>query len=119
MDLASGIWRISQERQNTLSQKLATGCKCLQSGRKHFRDLAEFEPFGSKMAVLVDADRDHPKPPLEPTHPKPQNEQHDHPENHDDPLPNSAADDFFVNLNRDFRRPKPSEEAVAAALHAI
>jgi len=37
----------------------------------------------------------------------------------DDPLPNSAADDFFIKMNRDFRRPKPSEEAVAAALHAI
>lgn len=34
-------------------------------------------------------------------------------------LPNSAADDFFVKMNRDFRRPKPSEEAVAAALQAI
>jgi uncharacterized protein (TIGR02246 family) len=42
------------------------------------------------------------------------------PENTDDDLlPNSAADDFFVKMNRDFRRPKPSEEAVAAALHAI
>src|SRR5260370_6268909 len=37
----------------------------------------------------------------------------------DDPLPNSAVDDFFVKMNHDFRRPKPSEEAVAAALHAI
>ena len=37
----------------------------------------------------------------------------------DDPLPNFAADDFFIKMNRDFRRPKPSEEAVAAALHAI
>jgi len=34
-------------------------------------------------------------------------------------LPNSAADDFFVKMNRDFRRPKPSQEAVAAALQAI
>jgi uncharacterized protein (TIGR02246 family) len=39
--------------------------------------------------------------------------------NSDEPLPNSAADEFFVKMNRDFRRPKPSEEAVAAALHAI
>ena len=37
----------------------------------------------------------------------------------DDPLPNSAVDDFFVKMNHDFRRPKPSDEAVAAALHAI
>lgn len=43
----------------------------------------------------------------------------DPPEDSDDPLPNSAADDFFSKMNRDFRRPKPSEEAVAAALHAI
>jgi len=35
------------------------------------------------------------------------------------PVPNSAADDFFVKMNRQFRRPKPSEEAVAAALQAI
>ncbi len=37
----------------------------------------------------------------------------------DDPLPNSPVDDFFVKINHDFRRPRPSEEAVAAALHAI
>ena len=43
----------------------------------------------------------------------------DSPDDSDDLLPNSAADDFFVKMNRDFRRPKPSEEAVAAALHAI
>ena len=43
----------------------------------------------------------------------------DSPDESDDPLPNSAADDFFSKMNRDFRRPKPSEEAVAAALHAI
>src|SRR5229473_3115227 len=34
----------------------------------------------------------------------------------DDPLPNSPVDDFFVKINHDFRRPRPSEEAVAAAL---
>lgn len=33
--------------------------------------------------------------------------------------PNSSADEFFSKMNRDFRRPKPSEEAVAAALQAI
>lgn len=33
--------------------------------------------------------------------------------------PNSAAEDFFNKMNHDFRRPKPSEEAVAAALQAI
>ncbi len=43
----------------------------------------------------------------------------DSPEENDDLLPNPAADDFFVKMNHDFRRPKPSEEAVAAALHAI
>ena len=43
----------------------------------------------------------------------------DSPDESGDLLPNSAADDFFVKMNRDFRRPKPSEEAVAAALHAI
>jgi ketosteroid isomerase-like protein len=38
----------------------------------------------------------------------------------DDELqPNSAADDFFIKMKHDFRRPKPSEEAVAAALQAI
>ena len=36
-----------------------------------------------------------------------------------EPLPNSPVDEFFVKLKHDFRRPKPSEEAVAAALHAI
>jgi uncharacterized protein (TIGR02246 family) len=69
----------------------------------------------------VDADRNPPKPP----HPKPPHSEPTHPNNASpenasgDPLPNSAADDFFVKMNRDFRRPKPSEEAVAAALHAI
>lgn len=33
--------------------------------------------------------------------------------------PNSAAEDFFSKMNHDFRRPKPSDEAVAAALQAI
>lgn len=33
--------------------------------------------------------------------------------------PNPSADEFFSKMNRDFRRPKPSEEAVAAALQAI
>jgi ketosteroid isomerase-like protein len=61
----------------------------------------------------VDADHNPPKP----TDPKRANPA---PENSSgDPLPNSAADEFFVKMNRDFRRPKPSEEAVAAALHAI
>ncbi len=43
------------------------------------------------------------------------------PENHDaeELVPNSAADDFFVKMKHDFRRPKPSEEAVATALQAI
>jgi uncharacterized protein (TIGR02246 family) len=64
-----------------------------------------------KWALLVDADHTHPKQP----HPE-----KDPPESTDDALlPNSAADDFFVKMNHDFRRPKPSEEAVAAALHAI
>jgi uncharacterized protein (TIGR02246 family) len=35
------------------------------------------------------------------------------------PLPNSAVEDFFSKMNHDFRRPKPSEDAVAAALQAI
>ncbi len=40
--------------------------------------------------------------------------------NEDDALqPNPSADEFFSKMNRDFRRPKPSEEAVAAALQAI
>jgi ketosteroid isomerase-like protein len=43
------------------------------------------------------------------------------PENNDaeELVPNSAADDFFVKIKHDFRRPKPSEEAVASALQAI
>jgi ketosteroid isomerase-like protein len=43
------------------------------------------------------------------------------PENNDaeELVPNSAADDFFVKMKHDFRRPKPSDEAVASALQAI
>lgn len=37
----------------------------------------------------------------------------------DELLPNSAAEEFFGKMNHDFRRPKPSEQAVAVALHAI
>jgi ketosteroid isomerase-like protein len=33
--------------------------------------------------------------------------------------PNSAADDFFIKIKHDFRRPKPSEEAIAAAMQAM
>jgi len=36
-----------------------------------------------------------------------------------EPLPNSAVDEFFSKMNADLRRPKPSEEAVAVALQAI
>jgi len=36
-----------------------------------------------------------------------------------EPLPNLAVDEFFSKMNRDLRRPKPSEEAVAVALQAI
>jgi ketosteroid isomerase-like protein len=39
--------------------------------------------------------------------------------NDDSLQPNPSADEFFSKMNRDFRRPKPSEEAVAAALQAI
>src|SRR5436305_15293114 len=37
----------------------------------------------------------------------------------DEILPNSAADEFFGRMKHDFRRPKPSEEAIASALQAI
>lgn len=37
----------------------------------------------------------------------------------DELLPNSAADEFFDRMKHDFRRPKPSQEAVASALQAI
>ncbi|HEX6802696.1 MAG TPA: DUF4440 domain-containing protein [Terriglobales bacterium] len=37
----------------------------------------------------------------------------------DEPLPNSAVEEFFSKMNADLRRPKPSEEAVAVALQAI
>ncbi len=40
-------------------------------------------------------------------------------EQEDEPLPNSAVDAFFVKMKHDFRRPKPSDEAVAVALQAI
>ena len=41
------------------------------------------------------------------------------PESHEEVLPNAAADEFFGRMKRDFRRPKPSEEAIASALQAI
>ena len=62
----------------------------------------------------MDNDRNPPKP----TNPKGSNGGSSE-NSSGDPLPNSAVDDFFVKMNRDFRRPKPSEEAVAAALQAI
>jgi len=37
----------------------------------------------------------------------------------DEPLPNSAVDEFFSKMKVDLRRPKPSQEAVAVALQAI
>jgi len=41
------------------------------------------------------------------------------PESHEEVLPNAAADEFFGRMKHDFRRPKPSEEAIASALQAI
>lgn len=38
---------------------------------------------------------------------------------HEEVLPNAAADEFFDRVKHDFRRPKPSEEAIASALQAI
>jgi uncharacterized protein (TIGR02246 family) len=46
-------------------------------------------------------------------HPDPEKDQHD------EVLPNSAADEFFGRMKHDFRRPKPSEAAIASALQAI
>ena len=37
----------------------------------------------------------------------------------DEILPNSAADEFFGRIKHDFRRPKPSEAAIASALQAV
>jgi ketosteroid isomerase-like protein len=42
----------------------------------------------------------------------------DNPEN-EELAPNSAADEFFIKMKHDFRRPKPSEEAIAAAMQAM
>lgn len=38
---------------------------------------------------------------------------------HEEVLPNAAADEFFDRMKHDFRRPKPSDEAIASALQAI
>lgn len=51
--------------------------------------------------------------------PKRHGEAQPQPREDNDPLPNSAVDEFFSKMNRDLRRPKPSEEAVAVALQAI
>jgi uncharacterized protein (TIGR02246 family) len=77
-----------------------------------------------KWTLPVDADNlkkpSHPTPIHAVASPRAPSDPKSAPENAgDDPLPNSAADDFFFKMNHDFRRPKPSEEAVAAALHAI
>ncbi len=75
-------------------------CKSLHIGHPHtIPSMAAFCRFGSRMR-LVEPD--------------------DSKKNEAGPLqPNSAAEDFFNKMNHDFRRPKPSEEAVAAALQAI
>lgn len=41
------------------------------------------------------------------------------PDGQDEVQPNSAADEFFGRMKHDFRRPKPSEAAIASALQAI
>lgn len=51
--------------------------------------------------------------------PKRHGEAQPQPREDSDLLPNSAVDEFFSKMNADLRRPKPSEEAVAVALHAI
>lgn len=60
---------------------------------------AEFRSFRSKMTLVE------PEDPID--------------DEADSLQPNSAAEDFFSKMNHDFRRPKPSQEAVAAALQAI
>jgi uncharacterized protein (TIGR02246 family) len=40
-------------------------------------------------------------------------------EQQDEVLRNSAAEEFFGRMKHDFRRPKPSQEAIASALQAI
>jgi uncharacterized protein (TIGR02246 family) len=130
MGLASGIRLISQERQHTASQKLATHRKYFHLAAQYFRHLVGFKQFGSRMALLVDDDNPQKPSQLTPIHLTPGQPAHElrgtdlrrndlRENNGDDPLPNSEVEDFFVKMNRDFRRPKPSQEAVAAALHAI
>ena len=46
-------------------------------------------------------------------------DQNQDPETQDEVQPNSAADEFFGRMKHDFRRPKPSEEAIASALQAV
>ena len=54
-------------------------------------------------------DQEKPKPPLDKTAS----------EKAKDLVANPAVDDFFSRMNYDMRRPKPAQEAVSAALHAI
>lgn len=51
--------------------------------------------------------------------PKRHGEAQPQPREDNDLLPNAAVDEFFSKMNRDLRRPKPSQEAVAVALQAI
>jgi uncharacterized protein (TIGR02246 family) len=57
--------------------------------------------IGSRMAAVSDST------------PDPEKDQRD------EVLPNSAAEEFFGRMKHDFRRPKPSDEAIASALQAI
>jgi len=68
---------------------------------RNFRACAGFPVIRSRIAVVSDGTPDPGK-----------NQQ-------DEILPNSAADEFFGRMKHDFRRPKPSEEAIASALQAI
>src|SRR5258708_26419157 len=116
IDLASAMWQLLRNDRIPYRRNLPwTASICSRQRQSNFHHLVGFAQFGRRMGLPVDADRNQPKP----TRPKPSPDNASPENSNGDPLPNSAADDFFVKMNRDFRRPKPSEEAVAAALHAI
>ncbi len=80
------------------------GCKYFQPEKTELNFNDGFKSFRLECALLVK--------------PNPPGSNSDFPEG-EELVRDPAVDEFFVKINHDFRRPKPSEQAVASALNTI
>src|SRR5258708_5670217 len=106
-------------RRLQLRRHLSAHCaQIVATFRSNFGLCLVFMIFRRRMSTTVNADSQNPAsdPKADPQHDPIEGAKNT---GDDELLPNSTADEFFDRMKHDFRRPKPSQEAVATALQAI